>query len=170
MKLPRTGRALVAGMAVAAALTMTACSSGEDGGTTDATTSAATTSSAVAEAPSDLPPVPTAEELNTRLQESLDPNVPLEQKVQYVQGAEADPELINKVAEAARVNNAKIQVLDVTDLGDGTLSSNATIDLGGQVNPLQVAYIAEDGEWKLSKDNACAIVSLAQLTSPACTA
>lgn len=96
--------------------------------------------------------------------------MPLEQKVQYVQGAEADPELINKVAEAARVNNAKIQVLDVTDLGDGTLSSNATIDLGGQVNPLQVAYVAEDGEWKLSKDNACAIVSLAQLTSPACTA
>ncbi|SFA38339.1 hypothetical protein SAMN05444374_101115 [Rhodococcoides kroppenstedtii] len=170
MKLPRTGRALVAGMAVAAALTMTACSS-DDGGDTATTTAAATTTSAGAAAPAgDLPPIPTAAELNQRLQESLDPNVPLEQKVSYVQGAEEDPELINKVAEAARVNNAKIEVLDVTDLGDGTLSSNATIDLGGQVNPLQVAYVAEDGQWKLSRDNACAIVSLAQLTSPACPA
>lgn len=170
MKLPRTGRALVAGMAVAAALTMTACSS-DDGGDTATTTTASASTSASAAAPAgDLPPVPTAAELNQRLQESLDPNVPLEQKVAYVQGAEEDPELIDKVAEAARVNNAKIEVLDVTDLGDGTLSSNATIDLGGQVNPLQVAYVAEDGQWKLSRDNACAIVSLAQLTSPACPA
>ncbi|MGB3773538.1 MAG: hypothetical protein WBA00_20595 [Rhodococcus sp. (in: high G+C Gram-positive bacteria)] len=169
MKLPRTGRALVAGMAVAAALSMTACSS-DDGGTESTTTTSASTSSAVAEVPSDLPPIPTAEELNTRLQESLDPNVPLDQKVAYVQGAQADPELINKVAEAARVNNAQIEVLDVTDLGDGTLSSNATIDIGGQVNPLQVTYVAEDGQWKLSQDNACAIVSLAQLTTPACPA
>ncbi|MBY6351167.1 hypothetical protein HQ607_12715 [Rhodococcus corynebacterioides] len=169
VKLPRTGRALVAGMAVAAALTMTACSS-DDGGDT-ATTTAATTTSATAATPAgDLPPVPTAAELNQRLQESLDPAVPLDQKVSYVQGAEEDPELINKVAEAARVNNAKIEVLDVTDLGDGTLSSNATIDLGGQVNPLQVTYVAEDGQWKLSRDNACAIVSLAQLSSPACPA
>jgi hypothetical protein len=168
VKLPRTGRALVAGMAVAAALTMTACSSSEE--TPETTTTAASSSSAMSEAPTDLPPVPTAEELNTRLQQSLDPAVPLDQKVAYVQGAELDPELINKVAEAARVNNAQIQVLDVTDLGDGTLSSNATINLGGQVNPLQVTYVAEDGQWKLSKDNACAIVSLAQLTSPACTA
>lgn len=168
MKLPRTGRAVVAGMAVAAALSMTACSSDE--GTEETTTTASATSSVVAEAPSDLPPVPTAEELNARLQQSLDPNVPLDQKVGYVQGAELDPELINTVAEAARVNNAQIQVQDVTDLGDGTLSSNATIDIGGQVSPLQIAFVAEDGQWKLSQENACAIVQLAQLTSPACTA
>lgn len=157
-------------MAVAAALTMTACSSEEDTTTAEATSSAVETSAAEAPAAADLPPVPTAAELNERLQFGLDPNVPLEEKVELVQGAEQDPELINKVADSARQNNAQIEVLDVTDLGDGTLSSNATLTIGDQTNPLQVAYVAEDGVWKLSQDNACAIVSLAQIESPACPA
>ena len=156
-------------MAIAAALTMTACSSDDSDSATSTSASAATTSASAAAPAGDLPPVPTAEELNAELTKGLDPAIPLDQKVGLVQGAEADPDLINKVADAARQNNATIVVNDVTDLGDGTLSSNATITVGGQTNPLQVAFVAEDGVWKLSKENACAIVQLAQFTSPACT-
>ena len=170
LKLRNTGRILVGGVAIAAALTMTACSS-DEGTDTAATTTAAVTTTAEAAAPQgDLPPTPTAEELNANLQRGLDPAVPLEEKVGLVQGAELDPELITKVADAARANNATVSVEDVTDLGDGTLSANGTITVNGQANPLQVAFVAEDGVWKLSKDNACQIVSLAQIASPACPA
>ncbi|MGU3434122.1 hypothetical protein ACNHUS_14010 [Actinomycetes bacterium M1A6_2h] len=167
LKLRNSGRVLVGGMAVAAALTMTACSSDDGGTTATTTTTAAATTSATA-ATGDLPPVPTAAELNADLQRGLDPNVPVSEKVGLVQGAEADPDLITKVADAARQNNATVVVNDVTDLGDGTLSANGTITVNGQANPLQVAFVAEDGVWKLANANACQIVSLAQITSPAC--
>jgi hypothetical protein len=166
LKLRNSGRVLVGTMAIAATLTMTACSSGGDEPAATTTTAAATTS---ATAPTgDLPPVPTAADLNAELQRGLDPNVPVSEKVGLVQGAEADPDLITKVADAARANNATVTVNDVTDLGDGTLSANGTITVNGQANPLQVSFVAEDGVWKLSNANACQIVSLAQITSPAC--
>ncbi|SNT22059.1 hypothetical protein [Rhodococcoides kyotonense] len=161
---------MVAGVAIAAALTMTACSSDEGGGneTTTTAASATTSASAAPEANSDYPPVPTAEELNERLARGLDPAVPVEEKAQLIQGAEADPELINQVAAAAVQNGAQIVITSVDDLGDGTLNAGATLTIGGQANPGNFTFVAEDGVWKLSKENACSFVQLAQLTSPAC--
>ncbi|WP_072806351.1 hypothetical protein [Rhodococcoides yunnanense] len=167
MKLRNTRRAIVAGVAIAAALTMTACSSDDDGGDAKTTTTASTSASAAPTA-SDYPPVPTAEELNAELARGLDPAVPVEEKAELIQGAEADPELINQVAAAAVQNGAQIQITSVDDLGDGTLNAGATLTIGGQANPGNFTFVAEDGKWKLSKQNACNFVQLAQLTSPAC--
>lgn len=157
----------VATVALAAALTMTACSSDEsdDAGTATTTT---TTTSATPEAAA-YPPVPTAAELNASLAMAFDETVPLEQKVPLVQGAEQDPELINQVAAAAKANNAVITVVDVVDGGDGTATAGVDMIIGGNPNPGSVVFVAEDGVWKLSKDNACGFVSLAQLTSPVCS-
>lgn len=160
---------MVAGFALAATLAMTACSSSDsDSGDTAATTAVTTTQDMAA--PGDLPPVPTAADLNASLMRGFDPAVPLDEKVRLVQGAEVDPELINKVAEAARVNNAVVNVDNVTDLGNGTLSANATMTIGEQVNPMVFTFIAQDGIWKLSQQDACNIVNLAQIQSPACPA
>ncbi|WP_179274638.1 MULTISPECIES: hypothetical protein [unclassified Rhodococcus (in: high G+C Gram-positive bacteria)] len=160
---------MVAGIAIAAALTMTACSSGgEEEPTT--TTTAATTSASVAPDAGAYPPVPTVEELNGQLARGLDPNVPVEEKAALIQGASADPELINQVAAAAVANNAQIEITSIDDLGTGVLNAGITITLNGQANPGTFQFVPEDGVWKLSKDNACGIVSLAQLTSPACPA
>ncbi|OZC92093.1 hypothetical protein CH254_05535 [Rhodococcus sp. 06-412-2C] len=170
MKPRNTRRAMVAGIAIAAALTMTACSS-EEGGTTATTTTAATTSaSTAAPAGGDYPPVPTVEQLNTELNRGLDPNVPVEEKAALIQGASEDPDLINQVAAAAVANNAQIEITSVDDLGTGVLNAGITITLNGQANPGTFQFVPEDGVWKLSKENACGIVSLAQLTSPACPA
>ncbi|OZD61487.1 hypothetical protein CH272_03865 [Rhodococcus sp. 05-340-1] len=169
MKLRNTRRTMVAGIAIAAALTMTACSSGgEEEPTT--TTTAATTSASVAPDAGAYPPVPTVEELNGQLARGLDPNVPVEEKAALIQGASADPELINQVAAAAVANNAQIEITSIDDLGTGVLNAGITITLNGQANPGTFQFVPEDGVWKLSKDNACGIVSLAQLTSPACPA
>ncbi|WP_232433667.1 hypothetical protein [Rhodococcus sp. AW25M09] len=160
---------MVAGIAVAAALTMTACSS-DDGDTTATTTTAVTTSAAAPAPDASYPPVPSVEQLNTELNRGLDPNVPVEEKAALIQGASEDPELINQVAAAAVANNAQIEITSVDDLGTGVLNAGITITLNGQANPGTFQFVPEDGVWKLSKENACGIVSLAQLTSPACPA
>ncbi len=177
LKLRNTRKAMVAGIAIAAAFTMTACGS-DDGGDAAATTTAkassvsaapdASSASAAPDASGDYPPVPSPEELNTELLRGLDPAVPVEEKAQLIQGAEADPDLINQVAAAAVQNGAAIQITSVDDLGDGTLNAGATLTINGQANPGNFTFVAEDGKWKLSKDNACGLVQLAQLTSPAC--
>ncbi|MDZ7929488.1 MAG: hypothetical protein U5N21_05235 [Rhodococcus sp. (in: high G+C Gram-positive bacteria)] len=160
---------MVAGIAIAAALTMTACSSGGDEEPAATTTAVTTTASTPSENAA-YPPVPTVEELNGQLARGLDPNVPVEEKAALIQGASADPELINQVAAAAVANNAQIEITSIDDLGTGVLNAGITITLNGQANPGTFQFVPEDGVWKLSKDNACGIVSLAQLTSPACPA
>ncbi|MDV8024093.1 hypothetical protein [Rhodococcus sp. IEGM 1330] len=160
---------MVAGIAIAAALTMTACSS-DEGDTTATTTTAATTTASTPTENAAYPPAPTVEELNTQLMRGLDPNVPVEEKAALIQGAAEDPDLINQVAAAAVANNAQIEITSIDDLGTGVLNAGITITLNGQANPGTFQFVPEDGVWKLSKDNACGIVSLAQLTSPACPA
>lgn len=160
----------IAGVAIAAALTMSACS--DDPGTsatetTTTTTAAATTTEAALE-------VPTAAELNALLVKGLDPAVPLEEKTALVEGSEQDPQLINQVAAAAKQFGAEVKVLDpVIDNGNGTASAQLQLTVNGEVQQggLAATFIpTEDGSWKLSKDTACTIVGMAQLTSPACPA
>ncbi|MET4049201.1 hypothetical protein ABIB34_003331 [Rhodococcus sp. UYP5] len=168
LKLRNTRKAMVAGIAIAAAFTMTACGSDDGGDAPATTTAAASSASAAPDASGDYPPVPTAEELNAELLRGLDPAVPVEEKAELIQGAEADPDLINQVAAAAVQNGATIELTSVDDLGDGTLNAGATLTINGQANPGNFTFVAEDGKWKLSKENACSFVQLAQLTSPAC--
>ncbi|NLE81066.1 MAG: hypothetical protein GX610_16075 [Rhodococcus sp.] len=160
----------VAAVAIAAALTMSACSddSGDTASETTTTTAAVTTTE---EAALELP---TAADLNALLVKGLDPNVPLEEKTSMVEGSEQDPELINQVAAAAQQFGAEVTVLDpVIDNGDGTASAQLQLTVNGEVQQGGLAAIfvpTEDGSWKLSKATACQIVGMAQLTSPACPA
>ncbi len=155
----------IAGVAIAAALTMSACS--DDGGSTERTTVQQTTTTA---APTPTLAPPTATDLNAALAKAFDESVPLDQKVQLVQGAEADPELINQVAKAAKDAGATIEVVDVTPTGDETITAGVTLVINGQPNPATVDFVAEDGVWKMSKSYACQLVTMANLTSPACPA
>lgn len=159
----------IAGVAIAAALTMSGCSddSGNAATETTTTTAAATTTEAALE-------VPTAAELNALLVKGLDPAVPLEEKTALVEGSEQDPQLINQVAAAAKQFGAEVKVLDpVIDNGNGTASAQLQLTVNGEVQQggLAATFIpTEDGSWKLSQETACQIVGMAQLTSPACPA
>lgn len=158
-------------MAIAAALTMSACGDDTSNEADNTSSRAAATSTAGAgsatQDPS-LPPLPTAADLNAQLQKAFDPNVPLAEKIDMVQGAEQDPELINRVAEAAQAAGIVVEVTNVTDLGSGQLNADATFTINGQVNPAVVPFVAENGMWKVEKGWACQIVTTAQLQSPAC--
>ena len=164
MNLRNASRALIAGTAVLAALTMTACSSDDGGGTTTTTTAAATTT---ATATADLPPVPTVEDLNTQLQTALDPAVPADQKGEYVQGIAADPAFVNQLADAFNQAGATVVVTDVQDFGD-TVQANATLTLNGQANLVTVPFVPEDGKWKIEKSWACMMLTNLQIQSPSC--
>lgn len=168
MNLRKTGRIAIAGLAAVAALTLTACGSDDS----DSDTKAASSTSAAAvttEAEDDLPAVPTAADLNTQLQRALDPAVPNEEKLEMVQGAEADPELPGKLAQFYTDSGAAIEVTEVNDFGD-TLNAKANFKLGDTQNVVDVPFVAEDGVWKVEKTWTCNMLAQAQVQSPACVA
>ncbi|MGM5066806.1 hypothetical protein EU244_018345 [Rhodococcus qingshengii] len=161
----------VAAVAIAAALTMTACSSGEK--EASPTTSSKTTTATTTPSGDPVPELPTSAELNGKVAQALDESVPAADKVNLVQGAEQDPELINQVAAAAKAAGAQVEILDpVTDTGSETAAASLNIVVNGQPlqQGLQASFVYEDGVWKLSKTTACQIVGVAGLTSPACAA
>ncbi|MFF0544358.1 hypothetical protein ACWEVD_21160 [Nocardia thailandica] len=165
MKLRTTGRVAIAGLAVVAALGLSACS--DDKGTT--TTAAKTTTSVKTSATSaaNLPPVPTVAELNAQLNTALDPSIPNEQKLEFVQGAQADPELPNRLAQAAKDANVQVQVTEVTSFGD-SVNAKANFTLNGQTNVVDVPFVAEDGKWKVQKSWACTMLTNLGQQSTAC--
>jgi len=169
LKLQRTGRIAVAALAVVAALSMSACGSGDKHSSSKPTT----TTSAAAATTGNNPPTPTADQLNQELQQTLNPNVPDAQKVQYLQnGATAlqkDPQMIDKLITAYKQNDAKIAVTSVTDMGD-TMSANANFSVnGGQNNVAIVPFVVQDGKWVLQLQWACNGLKNLGQTSPACT-
>ncbi len=163
-----TGRIAVATLAVVAALGMSACGSGDKHSSHKATTSKAAATSAA-----NTPPVPTAADLNTELAQALDPNVPAEQKAQWLEdGQQAlakDPQMMGNLTNAYQQNNAKINVTQVQYLGGDTLTAKVDFSVnGGAPNPADVPFVAQDGQWKLQKSWACAALKNLGQQSPAC--
>ncbi|MBF6212897.1 hypothetical protein IU433_30000 [Nocardia puris] len=172
MKLRTTGRIAIAGLAVAATLGLTACGGDDSDDTAKATTTtsaaaAATTTAAAQD--ENLPPVPTVEDLNAQLQRALDPNVPNEEKLDMVQGAEADPELPGRLSQAYAQTGATVEVTDVAAYGS-VVNAKAKIVLNGQENIADVPFVAEDGKWKVQKEWACQMLTALGQQSVACAA
>ncbi|MEV0060504.1 hypothetical protein [Nocardia sp. NPDC050718] len=164
MKFGKTGRIAIAGLAVVAALGLSACS--DDKGDKPA---AKTTTSAKAPATNaaNLPPVPTVPQLSEQLTTALDPAVPNEQKIDFVQGVSADPELPNRLAQAAKDANVAVQVTEVTSFGD-SVNAKANFTVNGQTNVVDVPFVAEDGKWKVQKAWACTMLTNLGQQSVAC--
>ncbi|MGY2113940.1 hypothetical protein ACW9HR_08470 [Nocardia gipuzkoensis] len=164
MKLRRTGRLAVAGLVMVAALSLAACG-GDD--SSDSPKSTHTTTGAAASAT--MPAPPTVDELNALLQKALDPTVPNEQKLDSVQGIEADPGLPNRLAEAFRQANATAVVTGVTAFGD-SVTAQAKFTVNGQESQVDVPFVLEDGKWKVQKTWACQALANLNQQSPACAA
>ena len=165
MKLRKFGRVAVVGLAIAAVLGMSAC--GSDDKPVRKTASAASATSAATVQP------PTVEQLRGYLTTALDPAVPVADKTKLVQGFESDPATIDALAKQVRDNNVKIAVTGVTPdtaggpsaiaIGTATLSN-------GQTNPANVAFVYENGQWKVEKGAACGLLKILQIKSAVCPA
>jgi hypothetical protein len=166
LKLRKTGRIAIAGLAIAATLSMTACGS-DNKKDTAAPPRTTTSAKASASASANLPPVPTVADLNASLQKALDPSIPSSEKLDMVQGVQADPELPNRLAQAAAGANVQVAVTDVTSFGD-SVNAKANFTLNGQTNVVDVPFVAEDGKWKVQKTWACTMLSNLGQQSVAC--
>ncbi|MFC9896496.1 hypothetical protein ACFVMC_22650 [Nocardia sp. NPDC127579] len=163
MQLPNSGRIALAGLAAVSALGLTAC------GTDDTPAPRPTSTSSPQTSAVDTPAVPSAADLNAQLQRALDPNVPNAEKLQWIQGAEADPELPGRLAEAYRAANATVEVIEVIPFGD-TINAKAKLVFNGQESIADVPFVAENGQWKVQKQWVCQMLELAGQTSTACPA
>ncbi|MBN4927903.1 hypothetical protein IEU95_13745 [Hoyosella rhizosphaerae] len=160
---------MIAGMTVPA-LALTAC--GGDNGTDD-TAGPEATPEALCEVPAG--DTPTGPELLSILNDALDPNVPTEEKSNLIEGGGDDPELWDQLSAEASANpDISYDIPDTPDavfpLDECTLSANFTLQLAPDQPPNtgSLLFVAEDGQWKLSREDACNFVSSFELETEIC--
>ena len=153
-----TPRFVAALAAAGLALGLTACS--QDSESNEETT---TTAQSAASEAAPVAQMPTAEELNAVLQRAADPNLPISERVNTVQGGEASPELFDLMTQSQQESGANFQVVDPVLPGYTANSVLATVNFTRPNAESQLAedveFINEEGNWKISKSWACFLVS-----------
>ncbi|RNE49477.1 hypothetical protein [Corynebacterium alimapuense] len=145
--------------AVGAALALSACSDSGESESSSATSeiNSETTSEVAA------PALPTADELNMVLARATDPNLPVEEKVDTVQGGEEAPELFETMTASQVESGAQFQVVNPVLPGytpDSVLASvNFTLPDQAAQPAENVEFIYENGVWKLSQSWACTLIT-----------
>ncbi|MFC9896239.1 hypothetical protein ACFVMC_21330 [Nocardia sp. NPDC127579] len=180
-----TLRSMVALVAATSALALSACSSdGGDSASPSATTTVAgkyeegTKAGEAIESdgeltttpPPDLPK-PTVAELNEKITKAFDASVGEQEKISWVQDAEKDPQLVDKLVDAAKKNKVTVEITGVQEPKDGKLKADAKVTIdGAPVENAFVEFVAETEGWKVSNQFTCNIVRAAKLDSAACQA
>lgn len=165
---------VIAAAALAAALSLTAC--GSSGTDTTATKAPVATTTAAAAPTSATPPIPTVDELNSKLTTALDPAVPAEQKIALVQGLDADPALLQQLSEKVAQAEADGLVTDIKVVGPlvpltaTSMSVPFTMTINAAPQQGAVDVVVDGGEWKLAKASICNLAGLLEITSEACAA
>lgn len=153
-----TPRFVAALAAAGLALGLTACS--QDSESNEETT---TTAQSAASEAAPVAQMPTAEELNAVLQRAADPNLPISERVNTVQGGEASPELFDLMTQSQQQSGAKFQVVNPVLPGYTANSVLATVNFTRPDAESQLAedveFVYEDGNWKISQSWACFLVS-----------
>lgn len=143
---------------------LAACDNGKEDGRNDPAPTSSASSSAAAPGNS----VPSAQELSDILNRASDPAVPTDQKVNLVEGGQEAPELFDQISKLKAEKNANVVITD-SAAGDipGTALANAVIQQAGQQDiQVQAQFINQDGQWKLQKSFACALITNAGLQAP----
>lgn len=155
-----TARKLVAiATALGAAVSLTACSNGDEE-TTEETTSNEQTSVASEQAPA--AEMPTAAQLNEILAKATNPDLPMEERVRTVQGGENAAELFDVMTKAKHESGADFQVVEPILPGyvptEVLAAVNFTQPDQGPSKAENVSFVYEDGTWKLSQSWACTLI------------
>ncbi|MBB3038832.1 hypothetical protein [Hoyosella altamirensis] len=150
---------IIAGVA-APALALSACGSDENGEAMD--DGAGTTAAPTAECEVPAGDTPTVEELTAILDDALDPSLPTEEKASLIEGGGDDPELWAQLAEQAAQNpDIQYEIPDTPGAVFPLSECEVSVGLTLQISPDQtpntgpLMFVAEDGQWKLSREDAC---------------
>ncbi|WP_255450043.1 hypothetical protein [Skermania sp. ID1734] len=166
-------RVLMAGCCVSAALWAGACSSTTQQVLPSTTAEPTAQSAAQAVAPAQIPPIPTAAQLDATLKSALNPGLPDDARVALIQDGEAFRSSIPDLYKAMHDNpNAKYWVVDpVFDNHDGTITATFKLDKDGTGTAIRTAtvhFIAIDGKWKIARTDLCGILRSANYRTAAC--
>lgn len=147
--------------ALGAALSLAACSSdGEEAAMTESATAESAPGSAEAAPAAQLP---TAAELNAVLARATDSALPMDQRVNTVQGGETAPELFDVMAQSQQESGANFQVVDPVLPGyePNTVLATVSFTQPNQATELadNVEFVYENDNWKLSQTWACTLVT-----------
>nr|WP_245945891.1 hypothetical protein [Corynebacterium senegalense] len=147
--------------ALGAAVSLAACSNDGEGGSSSSSTAASSGSSSASQAPA--AELPTAAELNAVLTRATDPNLPIEERVNTVEGGETAPELFDVMAQSQQESGANFQVVDPVLPGYSPNTALATVNFTAPDAQSQLAenveFMYQDGTWKLSQSWACTLVT-----------
>ncbi|MEV3962859.1 hypothetical protein AB0M34_18480 [Nocardia sp. NPDC050193] len=175
MQLPaRTRRlsrvAAATAAAAALALGLTACGSDNDGDTGTAGSVAATTGAAAHDHGDDhdhgdTAPAPTAQSLQSTLEQITNPDVPVDEKVKLIDDGENRRDILEKLNAALQTyRGITYQVGEVTVDGEtATGQTTITSPSGQSAPPMPMTWEHDDGTWKLSDASACVLFGFAQL-------
>lgn len=114
------------------------------------------------------PPAPTAGRVMDVLRLLADKDVPLSERVTYLQGAADDPNIMNRFADELQRIKYSATVRGVVDYCNGTAAADGTATFDGQTHESQVPLIFDAGNWKVNKIWTCELIANAQLSSPMC--
>lgn len=177
-------RATAALMLATSALGLMACSKSSDSSSGAATTSAAapagkfdggtdsdgkvTGAAPSTTAVADLAK-PSVADLNDKVTKAFDPSIDSKTKTDWIEDAAQDPMLAQKLVDAAKKNNVKIEITNVGDPSGGKLKADANVTIDGSpVQNATVSFVADGSDWKIDHNYACSIVKAAKLDSAAC--
>ena len=146
--------------AVGLSLGLAACSN-DDAANNEGASSSEQTSAQQAAPVAELP---TADELNAVLARATDSNLPIGERTNTVQGGETVPELFDVMAQSQQESGANFQVVDpiLPGYGPNTVLATVNFTQPEQQSSQQaedVEFVFEDGQWKLSQEWACTLVS-----------
>ncbi|MEV6098386.1 hypothetical protein ACFXG4_14325 [Nocardia sp. NPDC059246] len=177
-------RATAALMLATSAFGLVACSKSDDSTKAASTTSAAAPAgkfdgstegdgkiTGAAPAPTTVAdlPKPSVQELNDKVTKAFDPSIDSKTKTDWIEDAALDPQLAQKLVDAAKANNVTIKITNVGDPANGKLKADADVTIDGKpVQNATVSFVADGSDWKIDHNYACSIVKAAKLDSAAC--
>ncbi|MEJ6548668.1 hypothetical protein PQI66_03825 [Corynebacterium sp. USCH3] len=149
-------RAIAAAVAITAGLSVTACSSDDDAADSSATET-------TAEQTTEQAPLPTAQELGEILDRAVAPGVPAEEKADTVENGDQAVELFDVMTASKEESGATFEVIDpvMPGLVENTVETQINMTLPDQEPQLiqGVKFVDDNGQWKLSQEWACTLVS-----------
>lgn len=172
-------KTLISACAVAAVLTMGACSSDDNKDSTAASSTSAAASSTTAKASASATTsaaaaaaAPTAEELNASLVALIDPAKPIEEKTALVVDGTKRQANIETMSAALGGNPAYAITFNVDNVkvdGQTATADVAVVSPHGAAPPATPPWTweLEDGSWKLSDTSACVLLEMGRAS---CTA
>jgi hypothetical protein len=159
----------VAALICAALLAMPACSSGQPTSPPQAKSSQSPVAGHGCPAGSKYPPAPSVQQVSDRLKVLVDTHVPLEQRVNSVQGAERDPQILDRLATVLTDAHYNVVIHNIDDYCNGQASANSLVTFKGESNEMQIPLTVADNQWKLNNSWACDLMANASISSTMCT-